>query len=65
MSYLAYDCCRCVGVSTDEGELVNPCNTCRRVLWAKPSGPRSPWFIEPPRAPHGECASHWPIKDTK
>lgn len=45
---LPFDDCRCTGVSTDEGELVAPCNTCRRVLEAQPSGPRTPWFAEPP-----------------
>ena len=35
---------RCPGVSTDEGELVPPCNRCRR---AAPL--RSPWYLYPPR----------------
>lgn len=59
---LPYDCSRCIGVSTDEGELVHPCNTCRRVLWAKPSGGMSPWFTQPPRKGN-ECPSHWPVEE--
>lgn len=62
MSHLAYDCCRCVGVK-EYGELVEPCNTCRRVLWAEPSGPRSPWYITPPRTEHGTCDGCWPTGD--
>ena len=50
---LAFDICRCNGVKVDE-ELIAPCNTCRRVLESKPSGPRSPWFTEPPLK-DGEC----------
>ena len=50
---LAYDICRCSGVKDGE-HLVTPCATCRRVLEQQPSGPRSPWFIEPPLK-DGKC----------
>lgn len=58
--HFPFDNTRCVGVSADDGTLVTPCDTCRRLLWAKPSGPRSPWFVEPPRKGQ-ECHEHWPI----
>lgn len=65
MSGLPFDCCRCSGVLEDgEDTLVSPCNTCRRVLWAEPSGPRSPWFVDPPLY-DGRCDSHWPTEETK
>lgn len=65
MSHLPYDCTRCAGVSSDEGELVAPCRNCRRLLWANPSGPRSPWLMTPPRTAHGTCEAHWPTGDAK
>jgi hypothetical protein len=56
---LPFDICRCVAVSTDEGEVVSPCNTCRRYLERQPAGPRSPWFVDPPRTNYG-CEYHMP-----
>lgn len=64
MSTLAFDCCRCFGVKQADGTLTQPCNTCARVLWAEPSGPRSPWFAGPPLR-DGKCESHWNIEDNK
>lgn len=61
---LPFDVTRCVGVSTDEGELVMPCNTCRRVLWATPYGRMSPWFAEPPRK-NFTCSEYWSVEETK
>ena len=64
MHSMPFDCTRCVGVSNDEGELVHPCNKCRRVLWAKPAGPRSPWFSEQPRQTGGaRCDALWKVPD--
>jgi len=62
VNVLPFDCSRCVGVSTDEGELVSPCNQCRRILWAKPQGPRSPW-IAPERNAHGHCPNFWSVNE--
>ena len=57
---LPKDCTRCGGVSTDEGELVHPCNTCKRVLWARPAPKGSVWVI-PPRDRLGRCHLYWHI----
>ena len=45
---LPADVTRCVGSSTDEGELVPPCDRCRRVLEAKPLEMGVPWMLFPP-----------------
>lgn len=57
------DCARCVGVSTDEGELVAPCNTCKRILYAKPVPKRAVWIPRPPRDRFGRCPLHWHIEE--
>jgi hypothetical protein len=59
---LPADCTRCVGVSTDEGELVAPCNTCKRILWARPTPERAIWVGRPPRDKLGRCPLHWHIE---
>ena len=61
---LAFDMCRCHAVSNDEGEVVAPCNTCRRYLQRQPAGPRSPWFVDAPRDYQGNC-EYLLIKETR
>lgn len=58
---LPADITRCPGVSTDEGELVSPCNRCRRFLEAKPAPLRSPWMLYAPRVGN-ECAMLLEVK---
>lgn len=55
------DCSRCVGVSID-GKLVSPCNTCKRVLLARPAPERAVW-IAPPRDSLGRCPLHWHMEE--
>lgn len=55
---IAYDMCRCVGAKDESGQVVDPCNKCRRFLEKEPSGPRSPWFVEPPLK-DGKCMYLW------
>ena len=57
------DCARCVGISTDEGELVHPCNTCKRVLLARPVPKKAVWIPKPPRDRFGRCPLHWHMKE--
>jgi len=61
---LPADCVRCVGVSTDEGKLVAPCNTCRRVLWARPAPSNAHWVV-PPRDRLGRCFLHWHLEENE
>ena len=56
------DCSRCVGVSNDEGQLVAPCNTCKRTLLAKPLPPFPIW-VHPARDAQGKCFLHWDMED--
>lgn len=59
---LPYDVARCVGVSADDGYLVKPCSSCRRLLEAKPQGEWTPW-IDPPRKGWNDCPQYLEKKE--
>lgn len=64
MSLLPFDVCRCHGAVDANGLTHTACSTCKLLLWAKPDGPRSPYFLHPPiNHETGRCEAFSPVPD--
>lgn len=61
---LPFDVSRCVSVSNDEGQLVSPCNNCRRYLEREPSGEKTHW-MSAPRQGNGTCLYYMKTEEKK